>query len=49
MLAVVIAYPKRKEEPKTIEALAAICYRRRDNLFSSMIILNLIYKPLHSQ
>ena len=48
MLAVV-AYPRRKEEQKTIEALVAICYRRRDNLLSSMIILNLIYKPLHSQ
>ena len=40
----VVPYPWRKEEQRRV----AVWYRSRDSLLSSVIILNLIYKPLHS-
>ena len=41
----VVPYPWRKEEQRRV----AVWYRSRDSLLGSVIILNLIYKPLHSQ
>ena len=41
----VVPYPWRKEEQRRV----AVWYTSRDSLLSFVIILNLFYKPLHSQ